>query len=130
MSFIEEIKQKAKENIKTIALPEANDIRTLKATEMILSEGFANVILIGNEEEILELAESNNVNLTSAQIINPEGSSEYETYVKEFYELRKDKGMTEEKAKELMLDPVYFGMMMVKLRKSRWTCFRCNTFNI
>lgn len=118
MSFIGEIKQKAKKSIKTIVLPEANDIRTLRATEIVLNEGFANVILIGNKEEILELANSKTINLSNATIIDPKSSEDHEKYALELYELRKEKGMTIEKAKELVLDPVYFGMMMVKLEKA------------
>lgn len=114
MSFIEEIKNRAKNSIKTIALPEANDIRTLEAADIILKEKFAKIILIGNEKEILELAQSKNLDISKASIINPETSTEYEKYVQEFYNLRKAKGMTEEKARELILDSVYFGMMMVK----------------
>ncbi len=118
MSFIGEIKQKAKQDIKTIALPEANDIRTLEAAEMVLNEGFANVILIGNEKEVLELAKTKNISLEKATIIDPKTSPDYEEYVSKLYELRKEKGMTEDTARELILDPVYFGMMMVKLEKA------------
>ena len=71
MSFIEEIKQRAKSDIKTIVLPEANDIRTLVATDKILKEGFANIILIGDEEEVLNLAKTNNLDIEKAKIINP-----------------------------------------------------------
>ena len=56
MSFIEEIKQRAKQDIKTIILPEAQDIRTLKATEQVLKEGYAKIILVGNKEVIEEKA--------------------------------------------------------------------------
>ena len=118
MSFIEEIKKRAKTEIKTIVLPEASDIRTLEATDMILKEGFANIILIGDEKETLELAKSKNLDISKAEIVNPKTSSYYEDFVQKFYELRKAKGMTEEKAKELMLDTVYFGMMMVKCDKA------------
>lgn len=118
MSFIEEIKQKAKQNIKTIVLPESNDIRTLEGAEIVLKEGFANVILIGNKEEVLNLANSKNLNLSNATIIEPKTSKDYEEYALKLYELRKEKGMTIEKARELVLDPVYFGMMMVKLEKA------------
>ena len=114
MSFIEEIKERARKEIKTIVLPEATDIRTLKATDMICKEGFAKVVLIGNEEEIKKLANENNLNIEKARIVNPANSEKYEEYVEYFYELRKAKGMTIEKAKELILDPVFFGMMMVK----------------
>ena len=118
MSFIEEIKQRAKNDIKTIVLPEANDIRTLVATDKILKEGFANIILIGDEEEVLSLAKTNNLDIEKAKIVNPKTADDYENFVNSFYELRKEKGMTIEKAKELMFDPVYFGMMMVKKEKA------------
>ncbi len=118
MSFIDEMKEKAKSNIKTIVLPEANDIRTLKATETALKEKYAKIILIGNEDEILKIAKTNNINIDEAEIINPETSEYREEFIHTFYELRKEKGMTEEKARELMLDSVYFGMMMVKQGKA------------
>lgn len=118
MSFIEEIKEKAKKDIKTIVLPESEDNRTLEATEKILKEGFANLILIGDEKEVLERAKQNDINLSGAKIINPKASEKYEEYVNNFYELRKAKGMTLEQAKETLLEPIYFGMMMVKLGDS------------
>jgi len=129
MSFIEKIKEEAKKQIKTIALPEANDIRTLEAVDEILKEGYAKVILIGNKEETLKLAKTKELDITNATFIDPKNSSEYEECTEKFYELRKEKGITIEKAKELMLDPVYFGMMLVKLRKSRWLSFWCLSLN-
>ena len=114
MSFIEEIKQKAKQQIKTIILPEATDIRVLEATQMVLQEGYANIILVGNKQEIQKIVEEHNLHIDGAQIIDPSTSEKYEEYVQKFYELRKEKGMTEEKARKLLLDSVYFGMMMVK----------------
>ncbi len=118
MSFIDEVKNKAKKDIKTIVLPEANDLRTIEATANVLKEGFANIVLIGNENEITKLAEDNNFDISKAKIINPKNSEKYNTYVEKFYELRKEKGMTREKAKELLLDSVYFGMMMVKMEEA------------
>ncbi len=114
MSFIEEMKEKAKSNIKTIVLPEATDIRVLKATETIGKEDFAKVILVGEEEKILSLAKENNLDISKAVIVNPAKSEKYAEYVNAFYELRKAKGITLDQAKTLMLDPVFFGMMMVK----------------
>lgn len=114
MSFIETLKEKAKKDIKTIVLPEATDIRVLEATDKIGKEGFAKIILVGNEEEILKKAKENNLDISKAQIVEPETSEKYSEYVSTFYELRKSKGMTEEEAKQKILDPVYFGMMMVK----------------
>ena len=118
MSFIDEIKNRAKKDIKTIVLPEASDLRTIEATANVLKEGFANIVLIGNEEEINKLAKDNNFDISKAKIINPINSDKYNIYVEKFYELRKEKGLTLEKAKELLLDPVYFGMMMVKMEEA------------
>ena len=114
MSFIEDIKKRAKQDIKTIVLPESNDIRVIKATSKILKEGFADIILIGNKKEILDLANKNDVDITQAKIIEPLKSDKFSKYATDFYELRKNKGMTLNKAKEIMKDNVYFGMMMVK----------------
>ena len=114
MSFIEEMKKKAKSSVKTIVLPEATDIRVLKAVDTIGKEDFAKIILIGEEEKILNIAQENALDISKAKIVNPKKSEKYEEYANAFYELRKAKGMTEEQAKELMLDPVFFGMMMVK----------------
>jgi len=114
MDFISTIKERAKKDLKTIILPETEDVRVLQAAEVVTKEGFSKVILIGNEEETLSLAKENNINLEGIQIINPLKSEKYEEYVSKFYELRKAKGLTEEQAKEMMLNNVYFGMMMVK----------------
>lgn len=114
MSFIETIKQRAKQDIKTIVLPEGNDTRTIEAAKIALEEGYANIILIGKQEEITKIASKHNFDISKAQIINPVDSENYEDFVQAFYELRKNKGMTIEKAKELIKDETYFGMMMVK----------------
>ena len=118
MNFIDKIKEKASNDVKTIVLPEATDIRVLKAAEIINKEKFAKVVLIGNEKEVNKLLEENNINLGNTKIIDPEKSEEKENYATTLYELRKAKGMTEEQAKELILNPVYFGMMMVKLEEA------------
>ena len=115
MSFIDQIKERAKKEIKTIVLPEATDIRILEASQIVKEQGYAKVILIGNEEEVRQLAKENNINLDGTQIIDPAKSDKTKEYASTLYELRKQKGMTEEQANKLILDPVYFGMMMVKL---------------
>ncbi|MBR3133281.1 MAG: phosphate acetyltransferase [Clostridia bacterium] len=114
MSFIDNLKIRAKQNIKTIVLPEATDIRVLKAAESIGKEKFANIILVGDENIVKMIAIENEIDISSAKIVDPKKSEKYDEYVNKFYELRKAKGMTEEEAKEKMLDPVFFGMMMVK----------------
>ena len=115
MSFIEQIKQRAKQEIKTIVLPEATDVRILEAAQIVKKEGYAKVILIGNEEEVRNLAKEKNIDLGETKIIDPAKSNETERYANALYELRKAKGMTEEQANELVLEPIYYGMMMVKL---------------
>ena len=119
MSFIDEIKQRAKKDIKTIVLPEAEDIRILQATQQVLKEGYANIILVGNKEKIEQKAKENNINIEGAEIAEPTNSEKYDEYVNLLYELRKQKGMTIEQAKELVKDPVYYGMLMVKDENSK-----------
>lgn len=112
MGFIDEMKQKAGTNKKTIVLPESNDVRVLTAASMIAREGFANVVLTGRKAEILQTA--GDIDLAGVTIVDVAESDKREAYSTAFYELRKSKGITLDQARELMLDPVYFGMMMVK----------------
>lgn len=115
MAFIDDVKNKAKQNIKTIILTESEDKRVLKAAQKVKEEGFAKVILIGNEEEANQLAKENGIDISGIPVINPETSEKFEEYANAFYELRKAKGMTPEKARETLKDNMYFGTMMVKL---------------
>lgn len=115
MSFIDEIKNRAKKEIKKIVLPESEDDRTLKATSEVLKQKFTKITLIGNRKTILKRAQELNLNnIEEAEIIDPVNSDKYNEFVEKFYELRKNKGMTIENSKEYMLDNTYFGMMMVK----------------
>ena len=114
MSFIDEIKARAKSNIKTIVLPEASDKRIIEAASIALKEEYANIILLGDEKVINNIANENGFEISKATIINPKTSSKRKEYAEGLYELRKAKGMTMEKAEELVEDEVYFGMMMVK----------------
>lgn len=118
MAFIDNIKKRAKEDIKTIVLPEAEDIRILEATQQVLKEQYANIILVGNKEKIEKKAKENNINIIGAEIVDPNNSEKHDEYVNLLYELRKHKGMTIEQAKELVKDPVYYGMLMVKDEKT------------
>jgi len=114
MSFINDIKNRAKTSIKTIVLPEASDKRIVEAASIALKEEYANIVLVGDENVINNIAEENGFDISKATIINPKTSEKCEEYANALYELRKEKGMTLEKAQELVLDEVYFGMMMVK----------------
>ena len=115
MSLVETMKEKARQNIKTILLPESEDIRVIQAAADVEKEGFAKAVLIGNEENVKKLALDNNIDVSKVTIIDPLKSEKFEEYSNKFYELRKAKGMTPEKAKETMKEPIYFGTMMVKV---------------
>lgn len=119
MSFIDTIKEKAKKNIKRIILPETMDIRVLEAAEKCVNEKIADIILIGKEDEINELAATKNINLEGCTIINPFNNEISEKIFNDLYELRKEKGMTLEQAKEACLtDYMYYACMLVKEEKA------------
>lgn len=129
MSFIEAIKAKAKAQKKTIVLPETSDERTIEAAILVLKEEFANIILLGDKEEILTKARELNLAeisqeqalayLEKATFINPKESSLLEEFIALFVELRGQKGMDATKARELLLgDKLYFGAALVKSSKA------------
>ena len=116
MGFVEVLKKRAKENIKTIVLPETEDMRTLEATDKILKEGVAKIVLIGNEETIKAKAAEGGFDISGATIVDPETSDRTQAYIDKFVELRAKKGMTPEKAKEILHTQYpYYGVMMVKM---------------
>lgn len=112
MSFLEQIIERAKSDVKTIVLPESTDLRVVTAASMISKQGIANVILVGDESEIKKLA--GDLDLSKVKIENPQKSANFENFVTAFYELRKSKGMTIEEARKTMNSPLYYGVMMVK----------------
>ena len=115
MSYIDSIKERAKQNKKTICLPETEDKRTLLAAAKVLEEGIADLVLIGSEEKVKDSADWLNIDLSGAAIVDPATSPKLDAYVELLYETRKAKGMTMEKARELLLnDNLFFGVMMVK----------------
>ncbi len=110
MNFIDKIKERAKQNKKRIVLPETMDERVLKAASIALKEDIAHIILIGNKEEILKKEEG----LSKAEFIDPNTFEKTNELVERLAELRKHKGMTLDKAKELLLnDYMYFACMLV-----------------
>ena len=98
--FLDRIIERAKSDKKTIVLAEGTELRTVKAASIILEKGIANIILLGNEDEIRALA-AQGYDISGATIINPEKADNFEEFVSSFYEMRKAKGMTEEKAREI-----------------------------
>ncbi|WP_315114924.1 phosphate acetyltransferase [uncultured Clostridium sp.] len=115
MKLMDEIWQKAKSNRKRIVLPEGEEERNIKACEMITKNGLADVVLVGNESNINKMASELGVSVEGAEIIDPATSEKTAEYAKVLYELRKNKGITLEKAEKIIQDPLYFGTMMVKL---------------
>ena len=114
MGFIDVIKEKARADKKTIVLPESEDRRVLEATETILKEGLANVVLIGNEEQIKK--DAADLDISGATIVDPATSDKTQAYIDKLVELRQKKGMTQEQAKDIMLNQrTYYGVMMVKM---------------
>ena len=118
MSFIEEMKQRAAKDIKTIILPEAEDRRVLEAASKVTAQGFANIILIGNKEQIESDANSYNLDLSKVTIIDIKTAEKKQEYANKLYELRKEKGMTLEEAEKLIEEPIYFGTMMLKEKQA------------
>lgn len=118
MTVMENIIQRAKEKKMTVVLPEATDMRVLKAAENIIKNEIAEIVLVGNKEEILAIANTENIDLSGCIFEEPASSIHYEEAVNTFYELRKEKGITIDDAKKIILDEVYFGTMLVKLRKA------------
>lgn len=111
MNFIDKVRETAAKDIKTIVLPESTDPRVLEAARKVTDQGFAKVVLIGNREELQSIA---SFDISDIQVVNPENSENFEKYAQAFYELRKAKGMTEEKARETMKNNIYYGTMMIK----------------
>ena len=112
MAIIDKIKAKAKADVKHIVLPEGDEPRTVKAAAIIAEQGLAKLTLLGNPEKIKEVA--GDICLDGIAIIDPETSEKCAEYAATLYELRKAKGMTEEKAAATVKDPMYYGIMMVK----------------
>ena len=113
MNFIESVKERAKKNKKTIVLPESMDRRVMEAASKILSENIANIIIIGTPEEIKK--SSKDLDISKAIIINPHTSYLTDDLIVKLVELRKNKGMTYDEAKRLLLeDYMYYACMLVK----------------
>ena len=118
MSVLDSIKEKAKADVKHILLPEGSEERTVQAARIITDEKIAKVTLLGDEEEIKKVAEKFNVCLCGIDIINPLTDPDFEHYANGFYELRKAKGMTPEKARETIKNTVFYACMMIKEGKA------------
>jgi len=115
MGMIEQVKVKARQCVKTIVLPEGDEPRTVQAAVKIVQEKIARPILLGDPARVKAVAAEKGVDVSGIEIVNPLTSPKAAEYTNALYELRKAKGVTEEQAKQLVADPMYYGIMMVKL---------------
>ena len=115
MSMMEKACRKAQARVMRIVLPEGEEPRTIRAAAIVGAEKYALPVLLGDEEKILAEAETLGADISGAVIVDPGKSEKLDAYADALFELRKAKGVTEEQAKMLVLDPMYFGIMMVKL---------------
>jgi len=115
MHLVDQIKAKARQNLQTVVLPEGYDDRMVEASAKIVTDGLANVALLGNVEALTAKASEMGVSLDGVTLIDPKTSDLLEGYADELVELRKKKGLTKAEAIELLTgeDNLYFGSMMV-----------------
>ncbi|MBI4806863.1 MAG: phosphate acetyltransferase [Desulfovibrio sp.] len=106
---------KAKHQKQHIVLPEGTSGRILKAADILLRRGVADLTILGKEKDVQPLISQLGLDLSAAQLIDPAASPHFEEYWKTYYEMRKAKGVTEEMARDQMLSPTYFGTMMVQM---------------
>ena len=113
--FIANLKKNAAANKRRIVLPEGAEERNIKAADIVLGEGFADIILIGNPSEIKANAEKWGLkNISKATIVDPANNPKKADYANLLFELRKSKGMTIEQATKLAEEPLYLGCLMIK----------------
>ncbi|MDX1359177.1 MAG: phosphate acetyltransferase [Clostridia bacterium] len=115
MGFLDTMIEKAKSDVKTIILPETTDLRILTAAADVLSKKIANIVLIGDKEQIEKDASNNNLDISQASIVEIDKFEKMDSFIDKLVELRKHKGMTPEKAAESLKNPLVFGIMMVKM---------------
>lgn len=109
-AFLDTMVERARGQRMTIVLPEGDDERTLQAAQRILADAVADLIILGNEEAI----RNSPYGLDGARIIDPAAFEDRQRYAEKLAELRRAKGMTEDQAFELLGDPLYLGVMLVK----------------
>ncbi len=114
MGLIDQIRQNAQEEVKTILLPEPTDPRVLKAAKILRSKNLVTPVLLGNEQEIKKIAQEENISLDGIQIIDPALSDKTAGFAEEYFQLRKHKGMTEAQAAETVKHPLFYGAFMLR----------------
>jgi phosphate acetyltransferase len=117
MDILQRLRNRAAAQMKHVVLPEGEDDRTIIAAARVAAERIARVTLLGDEEKIRARAAALNVSLTNVPILNHAKSPDFDRYAQEFYGLRRAKGVTLDEARRQMLDPLYFGNMMLRAGK-------------
>ena len=119
MDIIKKLIDRAKKDRQRIVLPEGTEERTLRAADRAISNLLADIVLLGEEDEIMEQARKLDLpNIAPEYIINPRKAPDLETFAETLAELRKRKGMTLDEAREKVKDPLYYGCMMIKMGKA------------
>jgi phosphate acetyltransferase len=113
IAFLHGLVERASQDRKRIVLPEGDEPRTLKAAERIVERGIAHLTLLGAEETIRNAAKKQGVSLEGVAIIDPVKAPQLQDYISTYMELRKHKQVTEYNARDVMIDPIYYGTMMV-----------------
>ena len=113
MKFESKLYAKARANVKTVVLPESDDERILRAAAIIKQSGAANLILLGQQDEVQKSANKLCLDLAGVKILDPQTDASLEKFARDLYELRKAKGMSEAQARDLVRDRTYFGTMLV-----------------
>ncbi|PID80851.1 phosphate acetyltransferase [bacterium DOLJORAL78_65_58] len=114
MDFVQSLRAKAAEKRKTIILPEALDERMIEAAGQVTREGFASIILLGDADSVGDALRKAGLADAGLTVIDPAQSADRPDFVREYHEMRKHKGMTEEEAAQIMADPLFFGAMLVR----------------
>jgi phosphate acetyltransferase len=114
VSVVSKIKEKAKAKGRRVVLPEGTEPRTIQAAKKLIAEGITKVTLLGDEGKIQGLAKEHGLDLNTVEVINPANSPDLKSYVAEFMEIRKSKGISEEDARKAILSPLFFGAMLVR----------------
>lgn len=115
MSVMERIERKARSDVRRIVLPEGDEPRTVEAAARVRAEGLACPVLLGDPGEIAAVAGRIGVDIAGIEIENPADSPKAGRYADELYALRRAKGLAPEEAARLAADPMYYGIMMVRL---------------
>ena len=117
MGFIDVIKDRARADKKVIVLPESEDRRTYEAAAQIMKEGIADIVIVGTEEQVAEVGAG--LDLTGIKVVDPATNPKTAEYIEKLVELRSKKGMTPEKAKEILLNQVLHLLLLPELLYQR-----------